>query len=344
MRRIAALTLAACLALPAANAQSPATPPAQSPAPQLLETAMVRMPGPGMWKVSRGEHTLWILGTVSPLPAGMAWNSARVRAVVAQAGEVIAPPGITVDADVGFFGKLALLPSLVGVRSLPDDRRLADVVPADDYARWTVLKRRYIGRDGSVERWRPMFAGFELYDRAIKSIGLSTRNVVASELEAAMKARGLKAVRPTAKLTVANPKKAIREFKAADFADLECFRKTLDRVESDLPALAARADAWARGDIDALRNLRHQDLADVCERAMLGGQFASRYGMDRLEAESRAKWIAQAESSLSKHRVSFATLPMREMLMPGGLVATLAARGHAVEAPAAPVDATPVAE
>ena len=332
MRPIVVLSLAASLALPAAHAQAPAGQVA--PAPQLLETAVVRVPGPGMWQVRRGDHTLWILGTVSPLPAGMAWNSARVRGVIAQAGEVIAPPSITVDADIGFFGKLALLPSLVGVRSLPDDRRLSDVVPAADYARWTALKQRYIGRDGSVERWRPMFAGFELYEKAIKTVGLSGRNIVGSELEAAMKGRGLKPVRPVAKITVANPKKAIKEFKAAEFADAECFRKTLDRVESDLPALAARADAWARGDIDALRSLRHQDLADVCERAMLGGQFASKYGMDRLEAEARAKWIAQVESSLSKHRVAFATLPMREVLSPDGLVAALAAKGYVVEAPA----------
>ncbi|HEY4581333.1 MAG TPA: TraB/GumN family protein [Lysobacter sp.] len=337
MRPIVVLALAAGLALPAAHAQSPAA--HATPTPQLLETAVVRVPGPGMWQVRRGEHALWILGTVSPLPAGMAWNSARVRGVIAQADAVIAPPSVTVGADIGFFGKLALLPSLVGVRSLPGDRRLADVVPAADYARWAALKQRYIGRDGSVERWRPMFAGFELYEKAIRTVGLSGRNVVGRELEAAMKSRGLKAVRPAAKITVANPKKAIREFKVAEFADLECFRRTLDQVEADLPALAARADAWARGDIDALRPLRHQDLVDVCERALLGGRFASSYGMDRLEAEARAKWIAQVESSLSKHRVTFATLPMREVLSSDGLVAALAAKGYVVEPPAG--DAAP---
>ena len=105
------------------------------------------------------------------------------------------------------------------------------------------------------------------------------------------------------------------------------------------PAGVARADAWARGDIDALRSLRHQDLADVCERAMLGGQFASKYGIDRLEAEARAKWIAQVESSLSKHRVTFATLPLREVLSPDGLVAALAAKGYVVEAPRTAVSA-----
>ena len=28
-------------------------------------------PGPGMWKVSQGDHVMWVLGTQSPLPKQM---------------------------------------------------------------------------------------------------------------------------------------------------------------------------------------------------------------------------------------------------------------------------------
>ena len=31
--------------------------------------------GPGLWKVSSGAHTLWILGLVSPVPRKMDWYS-----------------------------------------------------------------------------------------------------------------------------------------------------------------------------------------------------------------------------------------------------------------------------
>ena len=50
---------------------------AQTPASDLpirdLDTMVVSgvQPGPGLWKVRKGEHTLWILGTVSPLPRRM---------------------------------------------------------------------------------------------------------------------------------------------------------------------------------------------------------------------------------------------------------------------------------
>jgi hypothetical protein len=342
-RHVAALVFG--LSLASAHAQEAVVAPPAASGERVLDTAVVRMPGPGMWKVRKGDNTLWVLGTVSPLPSRMVWNSAKARAVVRQADEIIAAPSVMVDADIGFFGKLALLPSLVGVRSNPDDKQLRDVLPAPLYARWQVLKQRYIGRDGSVENWRPIFAASKLYDEAVGSVGLSGRDVVHAELNDTMKARGLKPVSVSARVKVQNPKRVLKEFKNAQFADVECFEKTLDRVERDLPALSARADAWARGDVQALGTLPNPDLGDVCERAMLGGQFAAKYGMDTLEAQSRVKWIAEAEASLARHRTTFAILPMNDVLSPKGMIAALAAKGYAVEAPGAtePVAATAAA-
>lgn len=335
MRPASPVLLAFVFAMASARAQQPApTPTPTVPSGErVLDTAVVRMPGPGLWKVRKGDHTLWVLGTVSPLPAGMVWNSARARAVLAQADAVIGAPSVAVDADIGFFGKLALLPSLVGVRANPDGRQLSDVLPAPVHARWLGLKQRYIGRDASVEKWRPIFAASKLYDEAVRSVGLSSRDVVRTALADTMKARGLKPVAVSARVKVANPKGVLKEFKTAQFADRECFEKTLDRVEHDLPALSARADAWARGDVQALGALPNPDLGDVCERAMLGGAFAAKYGMDSLESQARAKWIAEAESSLARHRTTFAILPMNDVLSRSGLVAALASKGYVVEAP-----------
>ena len=302
---------------------------------RVLDSAVVHAPGPGLWQVHKGDHTLWILGTVSPLPAGMAWNATKVRAVVMQADEVIGAPSITVGADIGFFGKLALLPSLIGVRGNPGGKSLRESLPEPTYARWLRLKQRHLGRAASVEQWRPIFAGMELYQAAIKRQGLSGRGVVHEQLAGAMKTRGLKAVDVSARTKVANPRGAVREFKASGFADAECFSKTLDRVEYELPLLAARAQAWASGDVAALAALREPSPDDVCQRAMLGGQFGAKYGIDTLEAKSRVKWVAEAESSLLRNRTTFAVLPMHDVLSTNGLVAMLAQKGYRVEAPAA---------
>ena len=48
-------------------------------------------PGPAMWKVSNGDHTLWIMGTLSPLPAKMTWRSREAEAVIGRSGSGTPP-------------------------------------------------------------------------------------------------------------------------------------------------------------------------------------------------------------------------------------------------------------
>ena len=60
-------------------------------------------PGPGLWLVRKGSHDLWILGTISPLPAKMQWQSKQVQDVIANAQEVIYPPRVSLDVKAGFF-------------------------------------------------------------------------------------------------------------------------------------------------------------------------------------------------------------------------------------------------
>ena len=42
-----------------------------------LEVVLVvgEQPGPGLWKVSSGEHVMWILGEISPCPRKVRWKS-----------------------------------------------------------------------------------------------------------------------------------------------------------------------------------------------------------------------------------------------------------------------------
>ena len=107
-------------------------------------------PGPGLWLVRNGAHDLWILGTLTPLPAGMQWQSSQVEQVIASAQEVIRTPYVSMKVDTGWFRGLMLLPSMLGARKNPDGKRLQEVVSPQSYARWKTLKARYIGNDGGI--------------------------------------------------------------------------------------------------------------------------------------------------------------------------------------------------
>lgn len=52
-------------------------------------------PGPGLWKVSKGSHTLWLLGTYVPTPKGMIWRSKQVESVIEVSNEVLGPYSVS---------------------------------------------------------------------------------------------------------------------------------------------------------------------------------------------------------------------------------------------------------
>ncbi len=291
-------------------------------------------PGPGLWKVRHGERTLYILGTVSPLPRGMEWHSDEVTAVLEETGAVLGSPGVSIGANVGMLRGLTLLPSAMRAINNPDGKTLEQVLPADVYARWAALKTRHLGRDRGVEKKRPMFAASELYESAVKRAGLR-RGVVGPVLEAALKRRKMKSTSTMLGLKIDDPKSAIADFRAEALKpeDIECFSRTLDIVEHDLPEMVARANAWAVGDIEALQSMPLESQYRACLSAWSDSEVARKRGISDIDARVRARWMEVAEEALAKHETVFATVPIAELLRPGGYLELLAAKGYEVESP-----------
>lgn len=292
-------------------------------------------PGPGLWKITKpdagNDHVLWILGSHSPVPKKMTWRSKEVELTIAESQELIT--SVSVKADVGFFKGLSLLPSLIGIRDNPNDVELKDIVPPDVYARWLVLKEKYIGRDKGIEEWRPIFAAAELYQEAIKDSGLNIRNEVWPVVEKLAKKNKLKITTPEIKLEVAEPRAMIKKFKKTELDDLECFTKTIERIEGDLYKMRARANAWSVGNIKAMRNLTYVDQIGTCISAVLENQLVKERGLDNMPERLAIVWIDAVKTALANNKSSFAVLSVDEILKPDGFVARLRAQGYAIEEP-----------
>jgi hypothetical protein len=104
-------------------------------------------------------------------------------------------------------------------------------------------------------------------------------------------------------------------------------------LETDVGRMAERANAWAVGDVEALRSLPLGDQYQACQDALLQASVAQKHGMGNAEAEVRAAWMAAAEAAIANNAVSFALLPMSQLLKPDGYLAALQAKGYVVEAP-----------
>ena len=292
-------------------------------------------PGPGLWKVHHGDHVLYILGTVAPLPKGMEWRSGEVASVLRETGVAFSPPGVAIGSDIGMLRGLMLLPSAMKATNNPDGRTLDEILPADLHARWSVLKTRYIGRDRGIEKKRPLIAAFRLYDKAVERSGLRNAGIVGPVVEAALKARKMKIVSTTLSIPVEDPRGAIADFRkeALKPEDLDCFRRTLDLVERELPRMVERANAWAAGDIETLRAMPYESQYRACLSAWVDTETARRLGMGDIDARIRAHWMELVEPALREHRVAFAVLPISELLRPDGYLAQFEAKGYVVEAP-----------
>jgi uncharacterized protein YbaP (TraB family) len=300
-----------------------------------IDTVVVSgvLPGPGMWKVRNGDNTLYILGTISPLPRRMEWESMMVEGTIARAQEVLAPPSVTLDSNLGRIRSLMLLPSLLKARRNPEGRTLQESVPPELYARWQPLKAHYIGGDRGVERFRPVFAAQELYRAAMRRSGLTQDPIVQRVVERTAKRHGVPTTPANVKIVVEDPKAMIREFNDVVLADTDCFDKTLSRIEGDLDVMRARANAWAVGDIAALRAQTQDDQYQACIRALTSSGVAQRLGMDNLSQRVRDTWLAGAEKALSNNSITFATLSMGMLLPENGYLADLRAKGYLIEAP-----------
>ena len=291
------------------------------------------VPGPGLWKVTRGDHVLWILGVVPTLPAGIEWRSNQVAQTIAASQTVLESPGVKLKVDTNWFGKLFLLPSIYRAQRNPDGKTLHDVLPPDVYARWYYARERYFGDDYSIERYRPLLAAGKMMKKALNANGLHGDGEVTDAIARLARQHGVKTVKPDTTLEIKEPRQAVKAFAAAGPDGVACLRVVLDAVDHELPNFRARANAWATGDIETLRTVPESAWRSTCQSAITGAGFAKSLGIDNLPHRIEETWLTAVDAALATNAQTFAVLPMHDLLAPDGYLAALQARGYAVTAP-----------
>lgn len=290
-------------------------------------------PGPGLWLVRKDDHDLYVLATLRPLPKRMQLHSRQLETVLADAQEVIRAPSISFSVDTGWFSGLMLLPKMLGARNNPDGRTLQQVVSPASYARWQQLKARYIGQDRGVEKRRPLFAAQELYKKAMEETGLDGDKIFTPLIDKAIEAHHPTVTLVREKIVVTDPKPLLKEFAKTNLDDLACFDNTMTQLETDIDAMRARANAWATGDMAALRALPPAYQWEACSNAISEAGIGKRLGFGDARQKLRTKWLAAAEAALARNRISFAMLPIVDVLGKDGYLAALQAKGYTVIAP-----------
>jgi uncharacterized protein YbaP (TraB family) len=305
-------------------------PPAASAtqAPQILEeiTVVGERPGPRLWKVSKGDHVLWLLGTLTHIPKKMTWRSSEVESALAQSQELL-DSGFNVSASVGPIAAVKLYLQWRHTEKNPEHTTLKTWVPAPLYARFEAVKVNFDNGDSSIENLRPSLAALRLYDRAVDAAGLTERDTIEQAVVKLAKQKRVAVQR--AKVQVNDPSGALKEVGSLPPSlEVDCLAATVSRIETDLQNMQQRAIAWSVGDIDRLRALPFPNQRDVCITAISNSPR-----MKALVDSAQQAWLDEAEAALNRNRVSFAMRPIYELLDGDGPIARFRAEGYRIEGP-----------
>ena len=291
-----------------------------------------------------------------------------MEARIAESQEVLYPGWPRADIDISVFQALALVPLAFKVAKNPNGATLKEVFSPDDYATWLRLKQKYIGDDDDIEKYRPMVAEEKLSNAigkryAVKGVRMTWVDEVVRKTARKHKVRIHELPAVERKIKVEKPRAILKAARNLDLAEGECVGRNFARIErAEAKGLfkfdVARINAWATGDLDAMRAqdaARDPDLVrEDCTTAALNAAVQSQSiepgnelsrGLDlvkqqeKLHAEASAEaylnWMAAAEKALAENTSTFAVLPMNMVLdsTASGWLTKLEEKGYAVEAP-----------
>jgi uncharacterized protein YbaP (TraB family) len=316
-------------AITMAEQTSPGTPVTQNP-PQAMDarnlnpvTVVGVVPGPGMWRVRKGRHVLWILGTLDELPEKMQWRAREVRQVVAQADEVLDVPRVSIHASIDYFDRLALN---------PEGRKLRDVVSPQDYEKWLAIKAIHLGDDEDIEDRRPIYAAIQLYVTSLKRAGLSS-DMIEPVIDDLLKQRGLMLTPVIYREDADRNGDPMGDIHVMPTMELACFEATMNHLDDDLGIMQQRAMAWSSGDLDDLAKLPMSDELDKCRDTLLASGASFNPDIAFIHARLRDTWISAARNAIASHKVSFAMLPMADLFGPDSYLEKLRVKGYRVDLP-----------
>ena len=315
------------LSTPGARAQGAQAGASEEPAPPQQEIVIEgRHEGPRMWIVRKGDHVLWILGTLSPLPKKMVWQPDAVQEVLKHVQEVV-PAWPTYSIGANPITALRLYIEWRHLQKPPDRMPLRQALPPPLYARVESLKARFDPNDKTLEALRPMLAARQLLLRVFDASGLAAQNEVQQEVLKLARAQGVRVHQD--KLRIEDPVKVLKDVEATPLAgEVACLEGVVTLLETDLGPMQAKARAWALGDVDTLRRLPHADDRTACVAAVSGSERVR-----NLIAQAQDDWLIAVEQSLTRNPGTLAVQSMDRLLGDNGGLAALRAKGYLVEGP-----------
>lgn len=328
MRRFMVLALSALAFSAAAQAPQAGSGPAVDGSIRQLDTVSVSVKSPPMWRLTKGDRQILVLGTQYPLPQTMPFFPRTIEREVAAAQAVVRGPGVYADDNVSIFRGMMLWNSVRKAKQNEDGKSLREVVPAPLYEQWTAVRDRYLPGKGDLEKMRPMYAAYELYKEAVGRVQVRQDDPVMDVVGATAKAHGVPIIDSRVIIPVAATKATARAFEVPVGPDVACLQMAVERVDAFVGQMSAAANAWSIGDMPAYRDAiaRYEPLT-ACWARLTNEALGRMAGINDPYGRVDATWLTALHKTLQTHSRVFTMLPARDMVRGTGLAQALAAEG-----------------
>lgn len=277
------------------------------------ELVVAPSPGPVLWRVSRGDSVVWILGALPVMPKAQRWNSARLERVIDAANVVLIRPRATVD----LFTVIGVLLHL----NLPHGRTLDQELPPDLEARFADARALAGQPAARYAHMKPVWAALRLYMDFASRAQLSRDEPEATVVRLAHRHHA-----PVRPIATYRAKPVVRNI--ADLSDAQsqaCLADVVGDIDHASANVAPAAQAWARGDLRAVRAHYAESAFLLClEQAPSFVALANRNVEDTVKA---------IDTALARPGKSVAVFTLDDLLREGGALARLRAEGASVTAP-----------
>jgi uncharacterized protein YbaP (TraB family) len=311
--------------------------PALDTLPKVEPEAGEKKSEPPLWKVTHTNgHVLWLLGTVNPKPKGFKWRSQAVGRAIAGSQLVLRQSN---EMPAGIAVELYTLDPLQHMRAAlhegqledsRDEKTLKQVLSPELYSRFDALRKEYLERSHSIEKQSPVAAANRLYNAAIAEADLSTRASIHDEVERLARKHDVDIESITLEIKV-NLRTAMEiETERSEqplSAEVPCMQMTVELLETHIPTMTARANAWANGDLKALR-----EMPNLTRNACNYAPWSAPRWKD-LPQRLAQHWLDTVEAAVKEHRSTFVMIDLAQLLKPDGLLTALESKGYRVEAP-----------
>ena len=274
------------------------------------------LPGPALWKVTKGDAQVFILGAATPLPHMLQWDTLRLENALNGADALYLEPRPSLSPM-----ELMRLAINRGPLELPANQTLETVLPPREKARFLHLVTLIHGKTQTYDRLKPAVAGLFLISDWRKAAGLSEGKPGTTVMHLAEDAHV--------------PVRSVGDFRLDPFVDtaarlsmadnIACFDAAMDDVDHEASQARAMASAWAVGDLKTVGETYKASLLTSCLMRIPSVQKLLDQGTD--------EGVHTVQAALIKPGKSVAVVDLNFLLRPNGVLDRLKAQGATITVP-----------